>query len=580
MIESSYSNQAEVTAQGNKVPGVLLAALLLLLITAYSSVFSAGFIWDDDSYVINNLTLRTVSGLYSIWFEPGTTPQYYPLVFTLFWLQFKLWGLAPLGYHLVNIFLHGANAILLYQALKKLDIPAPFWIAAIFALHPVQVESVAWITELKNVLSTFFCLGSLLFYWHSLEGLNSRRQSQLLYGFSLVTFMLALLSKSVTGSLPAVILLLLWWKEGRLLFRDVVRLIPFFGLALLLGWNTARLEVTHVLAAGPEWNLNFTERFLIAGRAVCFYAGKLLWPQPLIFNYERWQIDAALWWQYLFPLGVIAVAAALWLLKERIGRGALAGYLFFVGTLFPALGFFNVYPMRYSFVADHFQYMASVGLITLFVAGVARCLRPARCGSNKALLLVFTPLLVLLGVLTWQQGRVYHDRMTLFSTTIENNPQSWLSYSNRGRDYALSGRDDLALADIRKSLDINPADADALQIRGAIALKNMDFARAISDMTRSLELYPDRVDYRLNRSLAFRNAGRVSEAIDDATRVIALAPDDYQGYLHRAALYVMRQEYRLAEADLTTVAGLGYELSQTERSRIMNLQSGRSGKTL
>lgn len=577
MTDLNDKKELTVRGAGWNVPGRLLYAFFpLVLLMAYSSVFSAGYIWDDDAYVLANPSLRSLEGLYSIWFEPGATPQYYPLVFTLFWIQFKLWGLAPFGYHLVNILFHGFNAILLYRAVKKLDIPSPLWIAAIFALHPVQVESVAWITELKNVLSTFFYLLSFLLYWQFREG--SKAQSRLLYAASLLAFLLALFSKSVTGSLPAVILLLIWWKEGKFLWRDVARLVPFFAMALLLGWNTARLEVSHVLASGAEWDFTFIERVLIAGRAICFYAGKLLWPYPLIFNYERWQIDATVWWQYLFPLAVVAVAAALWLMRKKIGRGALAGYLFFIGTLFPALGFFNLYPMRYSFVADHFQYVASIGFITLMVAGLGGLMGRSLRFPLHAGVFVFCPLLLVLGVVTWQQGKIYHDRMTLFTDTIDKNPRSWLSYSNRGRDYALAGREDLALADLAKSLAINPNDADALQVRGAIALKNREFDRAIADMDRSVALAPARADYLLNRSIANRNAGRMVQALADATKVIELAPYDSDAYLYRAGLHAMMHDFRSARLDLDHLARMGFHVSEEESSRIMNLGRGTGRK--
>lgn len=547
--------------------------LLALILAAYSSVFTAGFIWDDDAYVLNNRLLRSIDGLYRMWFEPEATPQYYPLVFTLFWVQFHVWGLDPLGYHLVNILLHTANALLLCTCLRKLEISAPFVVACIFALHPVNVESVAWVTELKNILSMFFSLISFLLYWRFNETSPSdealKRRS--LYAGALLSFMLALFSKSVAGSLPAMILLLMWWKDGRFHRHDVVRLTPFFVLSLVLGLNTARLEVSHVLAYGPEWNFTFMERVLIAGRSVWFYTGKLLWPHPLVFNYERWQIDTAVWWQYLFPLGVLSVVAVLWFMRGKIGRGALAGYLFFIGTIFPALGFFNIYPMRYSFVADHFQYAASIGLMVLFVSGLTLSMGKIRRLPDITSAGVFSLIVVLLGLITWQQGKIYQDRMSLFTDTIEKNPRSWLSYSNRGRDYALSGREDLALLDIEKSLAINPDDADSLQVRGAIALKRRDFERALADMDRSIELYPFRFDYIRNRSLAHRNAGRMVEALADASRALELAPDDYQSYLIRAGLFAKMGKLSLAWRDLHEVVRLGYPLSDGEVKRIMDL---------
>jgi len=534
-------------------PAVLL---LLLTVLAYSSVLSAGFIWDDDAYVTDNIHLRTAEGLAAIWLEPGATPQYYPLVFTLFWVQFKLWGLAPLGYHVVNVALHGANAVLLWQILKKLNVPVPFWIAALFALHPVHVESVAWITELKNVLSTFFALISFLLYWRFNEVLLSQRLTQrdcCLYTGALITFLLALFSKSVVGSLPAVILLLIWWKQERISRIDVLRLVPFFALALLAGWNTARLEVSHVYASGAEWDFSFVERVLIAGRAIWFYAAKLFWPYPLIFNYERWQIDATLWWQYLFPLGVVAVAAALWLLRGKIGRGALAGYLFFVGSLFPALGFINVYPMRFSYVADHFQYVASIGLMALF-AGTAWHLVEKFPRFHAAAWCSAASVILLLAALTWQQGRIYHSRLTLFSDTIKKNPASWLSYGNRGLYYANEGRFELAMIDLNKTLELKPDEADALHNRGRLYYERKNFDKALADFDRAIQIHPWRSDYYKNRIIVYRETGRLDKAIADADRVIFVYPGHAENYLLRASIYALQEELAKALDDLNIAA--------------------------
>ena len=380
-------------------------------------------------------------------------------------------------------------------------------------------------------------------YWRFAAISESRNPPWLQYGLSLLCFAFALFSKTVSGSLPAALLLVLWWKRGAIRWQDVGSLAPFFALAMVLGRQTARLEVSHVLANGPEWDLTFLERLLIAGRAICFYAGKLLWPHPLIFNYPRWQIDTHVWWQFLFPAIVVLLMMLLWLFRGRIGRGALTGVLFFIGTLFPALGFFNVYPMRYSFVADHFQYLASIGIIVLICAGIARF-----CPGHR--MFPFLPILLVLTCLSWQQGKTYKDRTTLFSDVIAKNPASWLSYTNRGRDYALSGRDDLAMADLQQSLKLNPDDADALQCRGIIFLKQKNYDHALADFDRSIVLSPWRSDYYRNRSVANHKAGRLMQALSDAGKVIELDPYDVKAYLHRALLYGLTEAYADAIRDL------------------------------
>ena len=344
--------------------GLFLVAATVL---AYQPVWHAGFIWDDDVYVTNNLTLRSVDGLRQIWCKLTATPQYYPLVHTSFWLEYHLWGLNPVGYHVVNVLLHALAAILLWRVLVRLQLPGAWLAAGIFALHPVAVESVAWVTERKNVLAAVFYFAAALAY---LRGRRRERMAESKSGVSLrwyflafALFVAALLSKTTACSLPAAMLLVIWWKRGRIAGRDVWPLLPFFAAGVALGLVTSWLERTHVGAQGPEWAFSFPERCLIAGRAVWFYAGKLFWPANLTFIYPRWQINTGAWWQWIFPVAALAVVAVLWRLRRRIGRGPLVAVLFFGGTLLPALGFTNVYPMRYSFVADHFQYLASVGLI-------------------------------------------------------------------------------------------------------------------------------------------------------------------------------------------------------------------------
>jgi protein O-mannosyl-transferase len=338
--------------------GLLLLAVILL---AYQPVWHAGFVWDDDNYVTKNRTLHDLSGLRQIWFDTKATPQYYPLVYTTFWVEYHVWKLNPLGYHIVNELLHALGAILLWRVLKRLELPGAWLAAAIFALHPVNVESVAWITERKNVLSGVFFFAAAWAYlrFAGETGSQKRRRGWWLAG--LLLFVCALLSKTAACSLPVVLLLARWWKQKRLEWGDVLPLVPFFVVGLGLGLQTAWLEKHHVGAGGAEWSASFAERWLIAGRALWFYAGKLFWPVNLTFVYPRWQLDVGIWWQWLFPAGALATVATLWFGRKKFGGGPLAAILIFASTLFPILGFLNVYYMRYSFVADHFQYFAEIG---------------------------------------------------------------------------------------------------------------------------------------------------------------------------------------------------------------------------
>ena len=491
--------------------------LVLIILVVYQQVWHAGYIWDDDSYVTKNVTLRDLHGLWRIWFELAATPQYYPLVYTSFWLEHHLWGLNPLGYHLVNLVLHALAAILLWRALVRLGIPGAWLAAAIFAVHPVEVESVAWITERKNVLSAVFYFAAALTYLR-FESMRDEEdpgpQRRYLYFASLFLFVLALLSKTVACSLPAALLLVRWWKTGRIKRQDVLPLLPFLAFGLGLGLLTAWLEKHHVRAEGEEWALTFGQRFLIAGRALWFYASKLLWPANLTFIYARWDVSAAFGWAWLFPSAFAAVVATLWQMRARIGRGPLVALLFFAGTLFPALGFMNVYPFRYSFVADHFQYLASVGLIVLAAAGLARLPR-----------LIPPILLAVLALLTWKQVGIYRGLETLWSDTVEKNPESWMAQNNLGIALQQKGQQDEAIAHFQKALELDPNKFEIQNNLGYLLSVGGRLPEAFVHLEKALEINPNYAEAHYNLGNALLRTGRVAEAIVQLQQALEIDPN-------------------------------------------------------
>lgn len=534
-------------------------SIVLLALVAYSPVVHAGFIWDDDYHVSNNPTLTNVSGLRNIWLEPLATPQYYPLVHTTFWLEYHLWGLHPLGYHLINVLLHAANALLLWCVLRRLGVPGAFWAAALFAVHPVHVESVAWVSERKNVLSALCYLGSFLLWlrFSPTEEISPRVTAGrwLYYAGAVLLFVAALLSKTVTCSLPAVFLLVRWWKHGRVSRRDVLLTAPLFLIGLALAAHTVYLEKHHVGAQGDEWKLSFVARLLIAGRAVWFYAGKLVWPARLTFIYPRWQIDVTSAWQILFPVAALAVLLGLVASCRRLGRGPLVAVLFFAGTLLPALGFFDVYPMRFSFVADHFQYLASAGLLVLAGAGIQWLLaRLPRGLSWTTLGLLFA----LLGALTWRQAGVYHDALTLWDDTLAKNPSCWMAYANRGMAHLERGEAEQSLADYTRAIELNPDQsvkahplAASYTLRGNSYRQLGQTEQAIRDHTRAIELGPEYSEAYASRGLDYHLAGRLQQAITDFTRAIELKPDADAAFADRGAAYHQLGQTEKAIRDFT-----------------------------
>jgi len=513
--------------------------IVLLTLLAYIPAMRGGYIWDDNAHITDNAALRSSDGLAKIWFDPKVLPQYYPLVHTTFWIEYHLWQLHPFGYHLVNVLLHSFNAILLLLVLRYLRVPGAWLAAAFFALHPVHVESVAWITERKNVLSAFFYLSSALAYLRFAKVTGDPANASLsshitstesnrswgLYAFSLLLFLCALLSKTVTCSLPAAILLVLWWKRDCLSWRDISALIPYFVVGALFGLTTVWLEKYHVGAQGEEWALSLVDRLLVAGRALWFYAGKLVWPHPLTFTYPRWHIDAGVWWQYIFPLAAVAVIVSLWLLRRRIGKGPFVAVAFFAGTLVPALGFFDVYPMRFSFVADHFQYLASTGLLALAATSMKSLLGQLGPRQKPVGIVVCMAVLSVFGVLVWQQGNIYKDAETLYRDTISKNPDAWMAHYNLAMLLVNRGRPDEVIAHLSEVLRLQPEDADTHYNLGVALEKQGRLKEAMDHFSEAVRLRPNYADAHYSMAVILADLGRYKEAISCYYKVLRANPN-------------------------------------------------------
>jgi hypothetical protein len=403
------------SATTRPVPHAVIAlAIFAVVLAAYWPALRGAILWDDAGHLTRS-DLRSVGGLWRIWFERGATQQYYPLLHSAFWVEHRLWGGATVGYHLINVAWHSLAAFLFGILLLRLAIPGA-WIAAfIFALHPVCVESVAWISEQKNTLSLVFYLCAALAY---LRFETERRPRH--YLVATLWFVAALFTKTVTATLPAALLVLEWWRQGKLTGRDARPLLPWFALSAGAAWITSHFEHTLIGASGADFALTPLERVLIAGRAFWFYLGKLFWPADLIFIYPRWTVDASVAWQWLFPAAAVALVATLALKRQR---GLLAATLLFGGSLFPALGFVNVFPFLFSFVADHFQYLASLAIIAAVAAGISAAAKPS---SETAVRAGGGVLLLVLGALTWRQSASYADVFQLYQTTLEKNPAAWM----------------------------------------------------------------------------------------------------------------------------------------------------------
>jgi len=510
------------------------ALLWCATLAAHLPALRGGLLWDDNMHV-TRADLRSLHGLWRIWFDLGATQQYYPLLHSAFWLEHRIWGDATLGYHLTNVALHAASACLVVMIVRRLRLPGAWLAGFVFALHPVCVEAVAWISEQKSTLSGVFYLAAALAYLRFDRGApGARRKSP--YFMALGLFVLALTTKTVTATLPAAMLVVFWWQRGRLEWRrDVLPLVPWFAVGASAGLFTAWVERSPRLigAQGPDYALTLVERLLLAGRVPWFYAWKVVWPSNLMFTYPRWKIDPGEWWQYLFPLGLVALAVGLgWLARKN--RGPLAGFLIFVGTLVPVLGFLNVFPFRYSYVADHFQYLATLGIIVPAVSGLtalAGRISPGKIGAIALPALLATAL----GAATWQQSGIYRDYETLFRETLARNPDSPFLHNNLGVTLMLlPGRVPEAGEEFEAAVRLKP-DSPEFHDNLGLALAQMpgglpdaiaEYQKAIAENRTALEIEPNFWEAHFNLGLAYgQMPGRQADAIAEYRAALRIKPD-------------------------------------------------------
>jgi tetratricopeptide (TPR) repeat protein len=521
---------------------VLALVVAVVTFAAYFPALRGGFIWDDDDHVTGNPAMTAPHGLRMIWSSLAVS-RYYPLTLTNLWIQRRCWGLNPMPYHLVTIALHAINGILVFLVLRRLRVPAAWLAAMLWVLHPVNVESVAWITETKNTQSgAFFFLALLCFL--RFEDDKERRW----YALALMCGLAAMLSKPSTVVLPLVLLLCVWWQRNRWRWLDLVRIAPFFGLALGTSALTIIEQRGHIVRDGTtDWNLGVAQRLIVASKAVWFYAAKVFWPVKLMFVYPRWdvQTDSFTSWLPLATLVAAGLVLWVWRRQDRV-RAMLLGIAFFVIALLPVLGFVDVYYFRYSYVADHFQYLACIGLIPLAVgAGRIICERAGPWGRNLGTLAAVIVLLIL-GVCTWGQARTYQDSETLWRDTLAKNPTAWMAHNNLGVVLQQSGREAEAIERYEQSLQINPKNAEAHNNLGNVLLQEGKVSDAIGQYEQALRIKPNYAEAHYNLGIVLEHTGNVREAVDHFEQALQSKPD-YAGVHYDLGL-ALAQLGRMPEA--------------------------------
>ena len=546
------------------VPAIL--GLGLLVAVSYFPATQAGFVW-DDLILTSSTAVQEWSGLWQLWFDTvntyvaGNTREghFWPLLYSTFWLEHKLWGFAPLGYHLVNLLLHFANTWLVWRLLRRLAVPGAWLIAAVFAVHPVHVEAVAWVIARKDLLSTLFYLTAALTYLRFVDVPNIKS-----YCLALVLFVAGLLSKSMAVTLPAGLLIWHWWQHGRVTYTDLLRLLPFFLVGLCIGLADMSFFQRREIVS---FDFSVIDRLLIAAHALWFYVGKLLWPAGLAVIYPRWDIDpmAPLGWTYV--AAALAVAALLWFFRRRIGRGPLTGVAFFAVTLMPVLGIVDSTYMKYSFVADRYQYLASLGLIAVLVGGAAHGANKLSDAWRNGGLAVAGVVLLVLGTLTWQQAGIYRDDVTFYQHIIALNPVAHNAHLNLGAALSVQGRKEEALAAALTAVEQSPDSVNAYINVGEALIALDRFDEAEQYLRRGRTVDPLHPKLRVNLANALMGQERYEEALevyDDLLEfyrgVVIVNHEDTQAHVDRGSLLIRMQRYAEVIESLKPIVALPPDL--------------------
>jgi tetratricopeptide (TPR) repeat protein len=547
------------------------AGLIALVLLAHGAALGGAFIWDDFSLITQNRLIRDFEGLWQFWFTTKP-PDYFPLTSTTWWIEWRLWGMHPAGYHAVNLLLHAASAVLIWRILLELELPGAWLAAAIWAVHPVQVESVAWIAERKNTLSIALAAASLLLLLRYFKEKLATDGAQIctdkekdesafhlcssvphlwlkLFLPALLTFTAALLAKTAVAPLP-IVMLICAKRYGRTWRQAVRETIPFFVITAALSAVTIFFQSQRSIATDVVRTDGLASRLAIAGRAVWFYLGKLLWPMPLSFVYPRWPTGDVSVRAFVPLLLLVLIFGLLWIGRRRWGQTPFLAMGYFVLMLLPVLGLINIYFMRYSLVADHWQYAASIGPIAIFAAIVTR----ARVQWVAGPIAVFC-----LCIVSERQAFLYSSGEALWADTVSKNPSSWMAQISLGqvldseRRYAdaeshyraaaaiapdlaeprfsigtaeaQEGRFAEAIADYQQTIKLNPRVAAAYTEMGHCLAQMNQLDRAEACFKKAIELEPGDADQRYQLGMLLEQMNRRDDAIKAYESAVAIDPD-------------------------------------------------------
>ncbi|MDB6058577.1 MAG: ogt, partial [Verrucomicrobiales bacterium] len=497
-----------------------MVAILISVVVAFWPAFSAGFVWDDDSVLTGNPLMR--GPLHLLWFS--TQPvDYFPVTYSSLWLEWRLWGMNPLGYHVTNILLHAASAVLLWRLFLRLRFPAAWLPALLFAVHPVNVESVAWIAERKNVLAMFFYV---LTAWAFVIFAQTRNKR--FYLLSIATFALSLLAKPAAVAWPIIAFALLWFvkrnetgkasetNSQKLSFADALKTTaPFFATAAVLSVVAVWFQTYRAIGPDLIHHNTVAHRIAMAGGAVWFYLWKALVPFPVMFVYPQWKIDTHSLVAFVPVLALVAIAAVLWTFRKSWGKPLLFALGYFVLLLLPVLGLVDIYFQRFSYVADHWQYFALPAVLVVVAFALVKL---------KVEKIIGPVLVIALAAVSYGHTRTFHDSEILWTRTLEKNPDCWLALNNLAVLRYQAGKVQDAVNLNNKSLAVHPDQPEAHTALGIICLDAGKLDDAESQLRAALQINPSYETAHFNLAGVYRARGLLAEAIAEYREAIRLTP--------------------------------------------------------
>jgi len=554
------------------VGGGFLICLLVFVI--YLPAIRGGFIWDDDAFLTQNPLIHASDGLYRFWFSTEA-PDYFPLTSTTLWLEWRLWGKTATGYHVINVLLHILNALLIWAVLRRLRIPGAWLAALIFGIHPVNVESVAWITERKNLLPMVFFLTSILGYLAF-----ERRKNWWFYAISLISFLLALLSKTSVVMLPIVLLGCVWWQRGKVRMGDLFKSLPFFMLSLIMGLVTVWFQYHNAIGSTVIREDGFISRLAIAGRAVWFYLYKDLFPLNLSFVYPRWETGEPSVIGFLPLIGLLVMLGVFYYRRDTWGKPLLFGLGYFVLMLLPVLGFFNIYFMKYSLVADHWQYTSIIGIIALIVGILAFRYHGWTKRGRQASIIIAVLLIISLSFLSWKRAETFTCSERLWKDTLNKNPNCWMGYDLLGTDFAQKGEWNHAIQNFVQALKIKPDYPKAHSNLANVLYELGKVDQAFEHFETALKIDPNAVEVHYNYGTALAEQGKIDQAIDHYIKAIRLQPDLLQGHYNLGILYAREGNYMGAIKEFSEVLRIspGNRAARINLNRVYQLMGQMKGR--